>query len=133
MLVFSIPEQIRFHHHPEWAAVRAEWLAYGDDGRRRAAMLRGAEFCARRPEVTGWIIDLRRTEGALLRFDSVWQARVLQPAWARTGLRRFINLLPPRLTDFRLATRWELGPGGILTADAADLEQVAALLAPALV
>lgn len=133
MLVFSMENQIRFHHHPEWLAVRAEWLWYGPNRLQRLAMLRGAAFCAAHPEVTGWIIDLRQTRGAMLHQDQDWLARVFQPALSRTSVRRFINILPPRLADPDLIAQWEQVGGGYEMADSESLAQAGRLLSGALV
>ena len=132
MLVFAVENQIRFHHHPDWAAVRAEWLWFGPNRGQRRALLRGAAFCQQHPDVTGWIIDLRDTRGAMVQHDPDWLARVFNPAMARTGVRRFINLLPPRLVAPEAVNRWEsLGGQGLLMADADSLEQAGRLLTAA--
>jgi len=132
MLVFSVEDQIRFHHHPEWGAVRAEWLSYGPNRGQRLALLRGAAFCREHPEVTAWLIDLRHTRGAMVRHDPDWLARVFDPALARSNVRRFINILPASLAAPDEATEWEVcGGGGFRMADAGSLEQAAKLLSQA--
>lgn len=133
MLVFSIENQIQFHYHPEWLAVRAEWLWYGPSGLQRLAMMRGAAFCADHAEVTAWIIDLRQTRGAMVQHDPDWLARVFQPALARTSVRRFINILPPALVDPNTAARWERAGPGYEMADAGSLAEAGRLLTGALV
>ncbi len=127
MLVFSVENQIRFHLHAEWSAVRAEWLAFGPNRGQRAALLRGAAFCQAHPEITGWIIDLRSTEGAMVQHDPNWMARVFNPAMARTRIRRFINILPPRLVMPEEVNRWE-SAGSFQMADADSLAQAGRLL-----
>ena len=127
MLVFTVPGQIVFHHHVDWHAVRCEWLGYGPSRTQRAALLRAAAYCRAHPAITGWIIDLRHTEGAMLRHDPAWLARVFNPAMARTGVRDFINILPPRLVLPDEVGRWEQA-GGFRMADAGSLEQAHAML-----
>ncbi len=127
MLVFSVENQIRFHHHAEWRAVRAEWLGYGPNRGQRAALLRAADFCRGRPGITGWIIDLRHTEGAMVQHDPDWLARVFNPAMACTGVRDFINILPPRLVSDGAVSRWEQA-GRFRMADVDSLAQAGALL-----
>ena len=130
MLVFSVENQIRFHHHAAWRAVRAEWLGYGPNRGQRAALLRAAAFCRAHPSVTGWIIDLRHTEGAMVSHDPDWLARVFNPAMASTGVRDFINVLPPRLVLPDGLNRWEQA-GRFRMADVDSLEQAGALLSGA--
>lgn len=127
MLVFEVADQVRFHHHAAWHAVRVEWLGYGANRGQRAALLRAASFCRETPSVTGWIIDLRHTEGAMVWHDPDWLARVFNPAMARTQVRAFVNILPPRLADPQHIPAWDqVGP--FRMADVASLEQAGALL-----
>lgn len=127
MLVFSVENQIRFHYHAGWSAVRLEWLGYGPNRGQRAALLRAVAFCHGNPDVTGWIIDLRHTEGAVVDHDPVWLSRVLNPRLVRTNLRNFVNVLPARLALPGHLGRWETA-GRYRMADAASLEEAGALL-----